>query len=187
MSLEYHIIRCLASRSIRAITRPADLVPSAVLLLLLEKAGGHHILFLRRSTKVKFHKGEISLPGGRVDREDSSRLHTALREGEEEIGLHSKDVRILGRLDDMPTISSGFVITPFVGAVVYPYPFKINTDEVSKLFLIPLDHLINGFVAAPPPGIDRKKHPTAVGYYVYENQIIWGATARIVQQFLALL
>ena len=105
---EERIAEILASREFRRI-RDEKLAPSAVLLLLLEKEGECNVLFTRRSEKVAYHKGEISFPGGTTDPDDSDLLHTALREGAEEIGLDQRDVRILGRLDDIFTLTTGFV------------------------------------------------------------------------------
>jgi 8-oxo-dGTP pyrophosphatase MutT (NUDIX family) len=74
---------------------------------------------------VNVHKGEVSFPGGMCEATDNDTMTTALRECEEEVGVNRKDVEIIGRIDDMRTIT-GFLITPYVGLIPYPYPFKIT-------------------------------------------------------------
>jgi 8-oxo-dGTP pyrophosphatase MutT (NUDIX family) len=182
--MEKEIAKRLASRKRKEIEDEKQ-SPSAVLLLLLEKDGEYHIVFTRRSENVEYHKGEISLPGGRVHPEDSDLLDTALREGTEEIGLVRDDVMILGGLDDTLTVSTGFVITPFVGVVSYPYPFQIDTDEVAELILVPLRALMDErCVRTSQLTWDGKQITTY--HFDYHGDIIWGATARIVKQFLDL-
>jgi 8-oxo-dGTP pyrophosphatase MutT (NUDIX family) len=102
ISMGKRIAKMLAFRECKRIT-DEKLVPSAVLVPLFEKDGEYYVLFTKRSGKVEHHKGEISFPGGRVDPDDSDLLHTALREGAEEIGLDPRHVTILGRLDDVFT------------------------------------------------------------------------------------
>ncbi len=163
--------------------RDGNLKPSAILLPLYVKDHQDHILFTRRTQKVEYHKGEISFPGGARDPEDSDLLATALRESQEEMGIHPRDVQVLGTLDDVVT-STGFVITPFVGTIPYPYPFSPFAEEIEEVLEIPVSGLIAGERAsqrASGYGTGR----LGVGYeYQYNSHIIWGATAKIVAQFL---
>ncbi len=156
---------------------------AAVLVPLFNKEGEHHILFTRRSQLVAYHKGQVSFPGGARSEADVSLMDTALRESWEEIGLRAKDVDVLGELDDTPTTSSNFNISPFVAFIPYPYQFTINRAEIDEVFGVPVSFLLSG--------VGRKEEwyviggDLVVGYaYEYEGRIIWGATARIVQQFL---
>jgi 8-oxo-dGTP pyrophosphatase MutT (NUDIX family) len=183
--METRIAEILASRECRRI-RDEKLAPSAVLLPLLEKEGACHVLFTRRSDKVAYHKGEISFPGGTIDPDDSDLLGTALREGGEEIGLDPRDVRILGGLDDIVTVTTGFIITPYVGLIPYPYEFQINADEISELIFLPLRALAEeSHVEAPEVTWEGK---TLKMYHFYlQDHVIWGATARILKQFLDLV
>ena len=163
------------------------LTPSAVLMPLFYNEGQYHILFAKRSEEVDFHKGQVCFPGGGPEPHDSSLLQTALREAEEEIGLKAKDVEILGELDDNPTLTSGYVISPFVAFIPYPYPFKLNHKEVEQIFSVPLSAFLEDKV-----NFRQDYYPTedksGPGYaYEYEGYIIWGATARILTQFIALL
>lgn len=184
MCLETRIAEILASREYRQI-KDHKLAPSAVLLLLFEKEGACHILFTRRSDKVAYHKDEISFPGGTIDPDDSDLLHTALREVAEEIGLDSRDVNILGRLDDISTVTTGFMITPYVGVFSYPYKFQINTDEISELIFLPLRVLAEECRVEASEVTWEGKQLAAYHFYV-KDYIIWGATARILKQFLDL-
>lgn len=180
--MEKEIARRLASRKWKQI-KSEKLVPSAVLLLLLEKDGQYQVLFTRRSDKVEYHKGEISFPGGTVQPDDSDLLETALREGAEEIGLARGDVMILGRLDDILTVSTGFIITPYVGTLPYPYPFQINKDEVAELIFVPLGALVRDGCMKPSE-VTREGKAITTHAFDYQGDMIWGATARILKQFL---
>lgn len=183
--MERRIAKALASREYKRIT-DNRLIRSAVLLLMFEKAGECHVVFTKRSQKVKYHKGEISFPGGTVDPDDSDLLHTALREGAEEIGLDPRDVTILGRLDDVLTVTTGFIVATFVGIVPYPYTFQINADEIAELILVPLQALAEECrVEASQMTRDGKK--VAAHSFYYQDYIIWGATARIVKQLMDLI
>ena len=179
------ITKILASRQYNRVA-DKNLVPAAVLVLLAVKHGEHHVLFTKRSDKVKCHKGEISFPGGTVDPGDTDLLHTALREGKEEIGLMPHDVAILGRLDDMVTVTTGFVITPYVGIIPYPYPFQINAEEIAELFLAPLKTLAEGWRSKTSGISSTGIKNTGLTFY-YQEKIIWGATARILNQFMDLV
>jgi 8-oxo-dGTP pyrophosphatase MutT (NUDIX family) len=180
--MQKDIAKRLASRKRKQI-RHEKLSPSAVLLLLVEKDGQYHVVFTRRSDNVEHHKGEISFPGGTVHPDDSDLLDTALREGAEEIGVARDDVMILGGLDDIVTVSTGFVITPYVGIIPYPYPFQINADEVAELILVPLGALMDERCVRASEVTWEGKEITTYHFH-YQGDIIWGATARILKEFL---
>ena len=185
--MEKRLPEILASRELRRI-RDESLVPSAVLIPLFKKDGEYHILFTRRSENVEYHKGEISFPGGAIDPDDKDALHTALREGAEEIGLDPHDVTILGRLDDIRTKTTRFIITPFVGIIPYPYPFQVNADEIAGLIFAPMRSLAEecSFPASAETG-EKEKVTAPWPYFCFQDNIIWGATARILKQFLDLI
>jgi hypothetical protein len=119
------------------------------------------------------------------DKEDADLERTALREASEEIGLEERDAQILGALDDIVTVTE-FIVTPFVGVVPYPYPFKLSPVEIAELIEAPLATLLD-------PGCFGKKEiiqnerKRMVEAYQYNNHNIWGATARILKQFLDLI
>ncbi len=158
---------------------------AAVLVPLFQKEGDCHLLFTKRSEQVKYHKGEISFPGGVVDEEDKELINTALREAFEEIGLKEDDVKIIGILDDIVTVTE-FIVTPIVGLFPYPYPFKISEVEIAELIEVPLASLLdeNSFSERE---IFRGGQHEIVYAYQYGKHVIWGATARILKQFLDLI
>ncbi len=176
--------KMLSSRQRRVIEHP-PFSHAAVLVPLFQKDGDCHLLFTKRSEEVKYHKGEISFPGGVVDEEDRELIHTALREAREEIGLKESDVQIIGVLDDIVTISE-FIVTPIVGLFPYPYPFKVSEVEIAELIEVPLASLLKKDCFNERE-IFRGGEREIVYAYQYGKHIIWGATARILKQFLDLI
>src|SRR3990172_1170508 len=131
----------LASRDPRV--RPEwEARPAAVLVPLYQQGGEWHLLFTRRTDTVDEHKGQVSFPGGSVDAGDGAPEDTALRESEEEIGLRRSDVTLMGRLDDLITVTQ-WRITPVVGVIPYPYEFVISPEECSAVFGVSLAWLSN--------------------------------------------
>jgi 8-oxo-dGTP pyrophosphatase MutT (NUDIX family) len=185
--LAKNIREILAQREKKDIVPWDDsLSPAAVLLPLYKKQGEYHILLTKRTEKVEHHKGQISFPGGAHHENDRGPVDTALRETFEEIGVCPEDVEILGELDNMVTLTSNFLVTPFVGIIPYPYKLTVNEDEIEELVEVPLSALA-----------DEKNHREEV-YIIegtkfkaiifdYQGHVIWGATARILEQFLDLL
>ena len=174
----------LSSRKRRVIEHP-PFSHAAVLVPLFKKGDGCHLLFTKRSDQVKHHKGEISFPGGVVDEEDLELINTALREAHEEIGLKQNDVQIIGILDDIVTITE-FIVTPIVGLFPYPYPFKVSEVEIAELIEVPLSSLLHKECFSERE-IIRGGQKEIVYAYQYGDHIIWGATARILKQFLDLI
>jgi len=176
-------IRQALSQREKNVYEAKGFTPAAVLLPLYEKAGKCYLIVTRRTQTVDHHKGQISFPGGARHVEDPTLRDTALRESWEEIGLDPKDVEILGELDDMPTYTSSFVISPFVGTIPYPYHFEASPEEVEEVISVPLEVLLdkNNF-REEMELIDG----VLVAQYFYHSgdQVIWGATARILKQFL---
>lgn len=162
-----------------------NLKPAAVLLPLFTVNGAYQVLFIKRSRKVEHHKGEVSFPGGICEASDGSFERTALRETHEEIGIRPEDVRVLGMLDDIRTQSTRYRVTPVVGVIPYPYPFALNAREVEKIITIPLAHLLDA-----GNGVEEEVLREGKAYrgYVYHfgSQVIWGATARILNNFIQL-
>ena len=174
----------LASRKRKVIEHP-PFSHAAVLLPLFKKEEACHILFTKRTDRVKYHKGQISFPGGGVDEEDSDLEATALREAYEEIGLERKDVEILGTLDDIVTVTQ-FIVTPFVGHFSYPYALKTNPIEIDEMIEIPLSFLLEKGCFQERE-VNQSNPMRMVDSYQYGKHIIWGATARILKQFLDMI
>ena len=132
------------------------------------------------------HKGQISFPGGTFEEEDERLLETALRESDEEIGLAPGDVDVLGALDDTVTVTSGYVISPFVALVPWPYRFTANQEEVAEIFEVPIPALLDD--GCQHQGTEIRDGETVPAYtYHYQGRVIWGATAGILHQFLGIL
>ncbi len=166
------------------LTDEARLKCAAVLVPLVWQDDEWHVLFTRRTDKVESHKGQVSFPGGACDEGESTPEETALREAEEEIGLDPRRVRVLGRLANMITITS-FRVTPVVGAIPWPLVFRVGTDEVERVFTIPLEWLAESRNRweFPLPG----RHRSLIAYHPYDGELLWGATARMTVDFLRVL
>ena len=162
------------------------LTPATVLVPLYHKEGKYHILFTKRTEKVEHHKGQISFPGGACDPGDKSLADAALRETFEEIGVHPEDVEILGELDDADTLTSNFLITPFVALIPYPYEFALSSYEIEELIEVPIPALLDKGCYREEFHVHQGK-PRWGCSYRYKDKVIWGATARILKQFLDLV
>src|SRR5262249_36600278 len=119
----------------RIVLAPPGKTAAAVLVPLLAVDGEPSLLFTRRASGLPHHQGQVAFPGGRHEPgADADLAATALREAHEEIGLAPADVHLLGALDDIETVSTRFVITPFVGVVPWPYDFHPCPREVDTIF-----------------------------------------------------
>ncbi len=165
----------LSNGETRKISEPG-LRRSAVLLLLYRKDGEYAVLFNKRTQKVEFNKGEICFPGGGMDEGDSGLLETALRETHEEMGISPASVTVLGELDETTT-QAGFVIRPFVGTIPYPYEFRPSEDEVAEVLEAPVSLLLDTRNV-------EDAHWAHSKVYSFGEHKIFGATARILEQFL---
>lgn len=161
------------------------LKPSSVLIPLTNQHLKREVILTIRTTTVKDHKGEISFPGGRKDSTDASFEMTALRETHEEIGVNPGDIEIIGQLDDTKT-RSGYLIRPYVGFIPANYDFHHNTSEVNEILAVPLLHLLSiNHTTREWREYDNAYEQTPV--YHYGKHAIWGATARVMGQFLSIM
>ena len=158
------------------------LLPAAVLIPLIERAEGYTVLLTQRTDHLEHHAGQISFPGGRTEEVDANPVETALREAEEEIGLHRRHVvEIAGFLDLYQTVT-GFLITPVVAFVTPPFELALDAFEVAEAFEVPLEFILD-------PLHHERRSMLYKGqqrqYYVlpYENRFIWGATAAMLVNF----
>jgi 8-oxo-dGTP pyrophosphatase MutT (NUDIX family) len=154
--------------------------PAAVLVPLYRADGLWHVLYTLRTDNVESHRGQVSFPGGRIEPGDGGPDIAALREAEEEIGIRPQDVRLLGVLDSLLTVTQ-FRVDPVVGVIPWPYPLQINTSEVALAFGVPLQWLADSAHLEVHTRLLRPDGPEIPVYYFkpYEGQVIWGATARI--------
>ncbi len=151
------------------------LIPAAVLVPLVVHEDGLNVMLTKRTDHLNNHGGQISFPGGRVDDSDRDALHTALRETEEEVGLHSKDIEIIGELDEY-IVGTGYLVNPIIGVIEPPFELTLHEGEVAEVFEVPLEFLIT------PENMKRharefegiKRHYFAI---TWEKYFIWGATA----------
>lgn len=159
----------------------ALLRPAAVLLLVIDHAGGPTVLFTQRTSHLPAHAGQISFPGGRCEEGDGDAEATALRESREEVGLDPSRVEILGRLPQYKT-STGFNVTPVVGWAEPPLEWAPDPDEVAEVFEVPLAFLL-----------DARNHRHESAFYKgrmrkywampFGSRFIWGATAGMLVTF----
>lgn len=157
--------------------------PSAVLVPISSSALGPELLMTRRAWSMRSHPGQISFPGGRQDVEDDDLLATALRETEEEIGVHRSLVRVVGELDHLTTVSSPAYIAPYVGLLEARPNLSISEEEVDGVIHVSLAELLD-------PSIYRQElwpvggRLASITFFELEGDTLWGATARMVRNLL---
>jgi 8-oxo-dGTP pyrophosphatase MutT (NUDIX family) len=159
-------------------------IMAGVIVPLFETDGDLSFLLTKRSNEVRFHKGEVSFPGGMYEETDGDIMNTALRECGEEIGVKRDDVEIIGRLDDVYTLT-GFVITPYVGIIPHPYEFRTNPKEVAYIITLPYAYLKETSPVLEVAGNDGKTKK--VQSLHYNGDRIWGATCRVLLQFQSIV
>lgn len=162
-----------------------DFRPAAILVPLVDRGGEPHLVFTLRSAELSTHSGQVSFPGGKVDAEDADHVAAALREAEEEVGLSPALVEVIGLLDEVVT-PSGFVITPVVGFVAEGAVLRPSSPEVAETFEVSLDALRAPGVYEDMGDVERAGRTYRLVAYNVAGRNIWGATARVVHQLLAL-
>jgi 8-oxo-dGTP pyrophosphatase MutT (NUDIX family) len=174
----------LAARERRVVVG-GPLVKAAVLVPILDR-GEPWLVFAKRTDTVGQHAGQISFPGGRVDHGDAGFLQAALREAHEEVGLPPEVVEPLGALDDQETVATQYVITPWVGLVRAPVAWRPDGLEIERVIEVPVAALLDraNFRSErwTRNGVSRD-----VYFYDYAGDTIWGATARILRDYLAIV
>ena len=166
------------------ITYP-DLRVASVLVPLTEGAGSVLVVLSKRTDIVPHHKGQVCFPGGSREPNDDSLLDTALREAEEEMGILRGDVKILGRMEAVPTMTK-FIVTPYVCAVPVNYHFTPDTFEVDEVFTVPLGTFLD-FSQYRMTETVFKGDPYPVFFIDVSDWTIWGATAKILRKFAELV
>lgn len=144
------------------------------------------LIFMMRPDYPGVHGGQISFPGGKRDEGDKDDLETALRETREEIGVMPGDVEIWGRLSTFQTHSSAYSVSPFVGLVPYPYALKPDPTEVERLIIVPFAHLLDPRNSSYGD-FEFRGYSFPSQMYAFEDDVIWGFTARILKSFIAFL
>jgi 8-oxo-dGTP pyrophosphatase MutT (NUDIX family) len=152
-------------------TDAAVLVP-----LFLNADGEPSVVLTRRRADLRRHAGEISFPGGRQDPEDADLCTTALREAQEEIGLEPDGVDLVGALQPTPTIATGYAVYPFVGLIEPGQTWRPAEAEVAEVLELTLRELQDGYARRP---MLRRGIPFRTDTYVVGENLVWGATARM--------
>lgn len=177
----------VASHSRQAVDTAEEpaIISAAVLVPVICGPDGPCILLTRRTETVETHKGQIAFPGGVVDETDSDRVHTAMREAEEELGILPSMVEPIGMLDDLST-PTGFCITPVVGILRSLPPLRLSPGEVAEAFTVPL-----AFFADPANAVVEQRIFRGVSRQVWSYRFgehtIWGATGTIIHRFMDVL
>jgi len=160
---------------------------ASVLVPLVARPEGVTVLLTRRSDHLSSHAGQISFPGGRAEDYDSSPIETALRETEEEIGLHRRHIEIIGVLPEHATISA-YRVTPVVALVQPPFALAPDPGEVAEAFEVPLGFLMDG-LNHQRREIELPQNAGIRAFYSmpYEHYFIWGATAAMLRNLFHFL
>jgi len=167
-----------------SIPEPTTSIACAVLVPLVPVEEGYGVVYTLRSDQLPSHKGQVAFPGGKHSAErDRDLMATALREAHEEIGIVPSDVDVLGRLDDVHTISADFVIAPYVGLLPSDYPYRANPAEVVDVFVVRVGDL------ADAAHHTHEMREWQGAHYPVEviragPHKIWGATHRITMDLL---
>lgn len=157
---------------------------AAVLVPIISRSDGEHLLFTKRADHLGEHPGQMSFPGGGREPEDDSLEATARREAFEEIGLDPVDAEIVGRLDDIPTVSN-YAVRPFV-ARIPDREYAPDEQEVAEIAVLSVAELTDlGNYES-----ERREHPyygdVRIHYFRVDGYTVWGATGRMLVQFLEL-
>jgi 8-oxo-dGTP pyrophosphatase MutT (NUDIX family) len=143
-----------------------------------------HLVLTRRRGDLRRHAGEISFPGGRRDSEDASLRETALREAEEEIGLERERVEVIGELPPTSTFATNYVIHPFVATIPEGLAWRLSAKEVDEVLELPLRELRTSRTTTQ---LERRGVTFTTQAFVLDGNVIWGATARIIEDLLGRL
>jgi 8-oxo-dGTP pyrophosphatase MutT (NUDIX family) len=156
--------------------------PGSVLILLYEENGVIKLPLTKRATYKGAHSAQISFPGGKAEAGENA-IQTALREAEEEIGVHQPDVKVIGQLSDFNVIPSNFIVTPIVGALNYVPVFKPDPREVDKIIYAGLTDLIRDDAVYEEEILAGGLYPMIAPHFLIEGEIVWGATAMMLNEF----
>ena len=157
---------------------------SAVLLLLFDRQDETYVVLTKRTDGVANHKGQISLPGGAREPGDTTLLETALRETQEELGIRPDQVTVLGQLPEVYVSASNFNITPFVARLTVPPRYQPDPAEVAEVIELPLSVIRDRSIWWEEERTEHEGKRRKVYFFRYGDHTVWGATARILREFL---
>jgi 8-oxo-dGTP pyrophosphatase MutT (NUDIX family) len=168
-------------------------VNAAVLAVLFEEEGEANLVFTRRSSSLRAHRGEVSFPGGRLDRGEGA-SSAALREAHEEVALNPAEVTLAGWIHPVLTLVSDSLIMPVLATVASRPNLMASPHEVERIFDVPLRDLADPEVFHEErwsiPGREIPESPDnsfAVWFFEVEGEMIWGATARMIHELLSIV
>jgi len=173
----------------RRLNPPDNAKTGCVLLALWQELDVWHTALIRRTENPRDrHSGQISFPGGRHDEGDGSFVYTALREANEEIGIVPDQVEILGEMTDLYIPVSNFVVRPFVGLLSEPPAFQLQPGEVEQVFVPTINHFQDpASRSTADVMVGGQLLVREVPCFIVEDRPVWGATAMILSEFLALI
>ncbi|MGL4474028.1 MAG: CoA pyrophosphatase [Shewanella sp.] len=169
-----------AARVLPMLAPPKKLVQAAVLMPFFQTRSGAQLLLTRRAAHLNAHPGQISFPGGKHEGRDGDLITTALRETQEEIGIHTEQIEVLGCLHSNHTLS-GFSITPVVAIIHGAFTPTLDKNEVAECFSVPWQHLMQA-QHRHTAKFRRQGQDMTVGFIPYQDKFIWGATAAMIDQ-----
>ncbi|GMT44797.1 MAG: coenzyme A pyrophosphatase [bacterium] len=161
--------------------------PSAVLVLFYPDHQQVRFVLIRRATYNGIHSGQIAFPGGQYEPADPDLKTTALREAKEEVGIDPKQVQIIGRLTKMYIPPSHFDVYPFVGFVTKKPDFKVDDTETKEVVEVKLEDFLNPACQTVKTIHHRTGKDVEVPCFYLNNKIVWGATAMILSELLAVI
>lgn len=173
---------------LRARARLAQTAPkrAAVLVPVIEAPEGPSLLLTRRTDVVSSHQGQVAFPGGRMEPHDPDAVANALREAEEEVGLHPSYVQVLGLLDDIPTVTGTTMVTPVVGRVLGAPSLRPQESEVARIFSIPIAELQRK-ERWRIEGVSWRGTSFPMFFFDHDGEVLWGMSAYVTLQLLSFL
>ena len=159
---------------------------SAVLLLLFPSGENINILLIKRTIYNGHHSGQVAFPGGKLEKSDLSVFDAALRETEEEVGIDSSQIKIIGKLTPLYIPISNMMVSPIVGAINTTPIIHPNDKEVEYIISVPINHLLDPANKSVKV-ISLHDRQITAPYYNVSNEMVWGATAMIVSEFLVIV
>jgi 8-oxo-dGTP pyrophosphatase MutT (NUDIX family) len=160
--------------------------PGSVLILLYEENGILKFPLIKRPEYLGAHSGQISLPGGKAE-EGETTIETALREGEEEIGIDRREVQVLGTLSTLFVVPSNFMVTPIIAHATCAPRFKADEREVAGILHASLSDLVKPNAIQEKEIVAAGKFTMLAPHFELENEIVWGATAMMLNEFRTIL
>jgi len=156
--------------------------PGSILILLCPDGSSTRIPLIKRPDYFGAHSGQVSFPGGKAE-PDESHIATALRETEEEIGISADSVEVVGTLSSFFVIPSNFLVTPVVGVLTKPQPFRPDAKEVERIVQVQLENVLPDEAIQISEILAARIYPMRAPHFSAEGEVVWGATAMMLNEF----